>query len=47
MTSKYFSSSYAKFEELDKLYTAKKNWKERIKLLNDLFQSAFDHVSEF
>lgn len=47
MTSKYFTANYAKFEELDKGYTLKKNWKDRIKLLNDLFQLAFEYPQEF
>lgn len=47
MTAKYFSASFNKFEELDKSFTLKKSWKERIKLLNDVFQSAFDHPMEF
>jgi hypothetical protein len=47
MTSKYFANNYNKFEELDRNYTLKKNWKDRIKLLNNIFQMAFDHPAEF
>jgi hypothetical protein len=47
MTSKYFTSHYNKFEELDKAYTLKKNWKDRIKLLNDIFQLALEYPQEF
>ena len=47
MTSKYFTSNYNKFQELDRNYTLKKNWKDRIKLLNNIFQLAFDHPTEF
>lgn len=43
ITNKYFANNYSKFEELDRSYTAKKNWKERMRLLNDVFQSAFEH----
>jgi hypothetical protein len=32
---------------MDKSYTIKKNWKDRIKLLNDLFQLAFEYPQEF
>lgn len=47
MTSKYFASNFTKFEELDKGYTLKKNWKDRIKLLSDLFHLAFEYPQEF
>jgi hypothetical protein len=47
MTSKYFTSNYSKFEEMDKNCTIKKNWKDRIKLLNDIFQLAFEYPQEF
>jgi hypothetical protein len=47
ITGKYFASNFSKFEELDRGYTLKKNWKERMRLLNELFQSAFEHPGEF
>lgn len=47
MTSKYFTNNFTKFEDLDRAYTLKKNWKERIKLLNDIFQVAFEYPAEF
>ena len=45
MTSKYFANEYSKFEEQDRAYTIKKNWKDRIRLLNDVFSTAFQHPS--
>lgn len=47
ITQKYFAANYSKFEELDRNYTAKKNWKDRMRLINELFQSAYEHPSEF
>lgn len=34
VTSKYFNTNFSKFEEMDKAFVSKKNWKERMKLLN-------------
>lgn len=47
MTAKYFEKEYTKFEEYDKNYNAKKNWKERIKLVNEVFHNAFEYPQEF
>jgi hypothetical protein len=47
ITQKYFVSHYPKFEELDRNYTLKKNWKERMRLINELFQTAYEHPGEF
>ena len=47
VNSKYFGSHFPKFEEQDRLCTARKNWKERSKLLNDLFVLACQHPGEF
>jgi hypothetical protein len=47
MTSKYFASEYSKFEEQDKNYNLKKNFKERSRLLNNAFGLAFEFATEF
>ena len=47
ITNKYFLAHFAKFEELDRSYTIKKNWKERMRLINDLFNTAYEHPTEF
>lgn len=41
MTSRYFSAEFNKFEEQDKILNLKKNFKERSKLLSNMFASAF------
>lgn len=43
MTSKYFANEYSKFEDQDKNFNLKKNFKERSKLLSSAFASAFEY----
>lgn len=43
MTSRYFAAEYNKFEDQDRAFTIKKNWKDRIRLLNEVFMTAFQH----
>lgn len=47
MTAKYFSNELPKFEEQDRNLNSKKNFKERSRLLNSVFSTAFEHHSEF
>lgn len=47
VNNKYFGNHFAKFEEQDRLCVSKKNWKERGKLLSDLFLLACQHPAEF
>ena len=47
VNNKYFGNHFAKFEEQDRLCVSKKNWKERGKLLSDLFFLACQHPAEF